>query len=64
MRSETPPLVLAVVERPSDSDDAQQATPECVGERPSKTRGQRALDVMLRKSRDVLLDIDRRSTTK
>ncbi|TXH47815.1 MAG: hypothetical protein E6Q97_26300 [Desulfurellales bacterium] len=55
---------VAVVERPSDSDDAQQATPECVGERPSKTRGQRALDVMLRKSRDVLLDIDRRSTTK
>lgn len=47
------------VEHPSEG--AQQATPEGVGERPSKPRGMRAIDVMTRRARDVMLDIDRKA---
>lgn len=39
-------------------DDAQRST-EPVGERPSPSRSQRALDLMVRKSRDVLITIDK-----
>lgn len=56
--SETSP----VGERPDTSDDAQQGTPQCVAERPSKSR-LRAIDLMVRKSRDVLLDIERRAAS-
>lgn len=49
-----------VVERPDidHTSDAQRSTAP-VGERPSTKRGMRALDVMVRKSRDVLLNIDK-----
>lgn len=53
----------AVVERPADSNDAQQGTPQCVAERPSKSPDLRAIDLMVRKSRDVLLDIERRAAS-
>ncbi|AZF98744.1 capsid maturation protease [Gordonia phage Manasvini] len=48
-----------VVERPDvdHTSDAQRSTAP-VGERPSK-RGMRAVDLMVRKSRDVLLNIDK-----
>ena len=51
-----------VDERPEPSDDAQQATPECVGERPSQSRGRRGIDVTLRAVRDMLLTIDKKGT--
>lgn len=46
------------VEHPSEKkNDAQRSTP-AVGERPSKPRGRRPIDVMLRRSRDNLLTIN------
>ncbi|QCW22191.1 head maturation protease [Gordonia phage ThankyouJordi] len=52
-----------VVERPDvdQTSDAQRSTTP-VGERPSK-RGKRAVDLMVRKSRDVLLNIDKEGKT-
>ena len=52
-----------VVERPdvAHTSDAQRSTTP-VGERPSK-RGMRAVDLMVRKSRDVLLNIDKEGKT-
>lgn len=49
--NDTPP----VVERPEPSDDAQRSTPECVGERPSKPRRLRDIDLVLRNQRDSLI---------
>lgn len=54
----------AVVERPSESNDAQQATPECVGERPSNPVGRRGIDVTLRAVRDMCRDIESRDTLR
>lgn len=42
-----------VVEHPSKSDDAQRST--AVGERPSKPRGLRDIDLVLRNQRDALI---------
>lgn len=47
-----------VDERASDSDAQRDTSP--VVERPSKPRGYRSVDLMVRKSRDVLLDIERK----
>jgi phage head maturation protease len=44
-----------VGERPAESDDAQQSTPQCVGERPSKKRGLRDIDLILRNQCDSLI---------
>lgn len=52
------------VEHPSKSDDAQQATPECVGERPSNPVGRRGIDVTLRNVRDMCRDIELRATNR
>jgi hypothetical protein len=49
-----------VVEHPK-SDDAQQDTASAVVEHPSKPRGVRAIDLYRQKSRDVLLNIDRKA---
>lgn len=51
-----------VVERPESSDDAQQSTPECVGERPSKPRGMRDIDLILRNHRDSLITFKRKDS--
>ncbi len=53
-----PVAPAAVGARPAT--DAQRSTAPAVGERPSPTRGQRPVDLWARKSRDVLLDIDRK----
>lgn len=51
-----------VVEHPSESDDAQRdATIPVAVEHPSKPRGLRAIDLYRQKSRDVLLNIDRKA---
>ncbi len=51
----------AVEERPTKVDDAQRSTAPAVGEHPSPPqRGQRAIDLMVRKSRDVLLSIEQK----
>ncbi|SRX93568.1 phage prohead protease HK97 family [Granulicella tundricola MP5ACTX9] [Mycobacterium shimoidei] len=42
-------------ERPAESDDAQRSTTECVGERPSKPRGMRDIDLILRNQRDDII---------
>lgn len=55
---------VAAVEHPSKSDDAQQATPECVGERPSNPVGRRGIDVTLRAVRDMCRDIELRDTNR
>ena len=48
------------VERPSESDDAQRSTPECVGERPSKPLNRNLL--MLRQQRDTLISIKQKGS--
>ena len=53
---------LPVDEHPESSDDAQQATPKCVGEHPSTPRGRRGIDVTLRTVREMLLTIDKKGT--
>jgi len=55
---------VVVVEHPSEFDDAQQATPECVGERPSNPVGRRGIDVTLRAIRDMCRDIENRDTRR
>lgn len=45
----------AAVERRADSDDAQQATPQCVGERPSIQRAMSTKRLVLNKQRDWLI---------
>jgi phage head maturation protease len=54
----TPP----VVERPAESDDAQQSTPQCVGERPSKSLSRNAL--RLRQQRDTLINLKKKGESQ
>jgi hypothetical protein len=62
-RSETPATpVSPVVERPAESDDAQQSTPQCVGERPSKSLSRNAL--MLRQQRDTLINMKKKGESQ
>lgn len=56
----------AADKHPSGIDDAQRSTDNpSVGEHPSKPqRGQRAIDLMVRKSRDVLLAIEQKGPSR
>lgn len=57
----TEPVAPTVGERPAN--DAQRSTAPSVGEHPSPPRGQRPIDLMVRKSRDVLLNIERKGNS-
>lgn len=60
----TEPVAPAVGAHPSAVTDAQRSTPS-VGERPSShQRGQRPIDLWVRKSRDVLLDIEQKGKSR
>jgi phage head maturation protease len=54
--------VSPVVERPAESDDAQQSTPQCVGERPSKSLSRNAL--RLRQQRDTLINLKKKGESQ
>lgn len=61
----TKPVAPAVGKRPEPVDDAQRSTALPVGEHPSPPmRGQRPVDLWVRKSRDVLLNIEQKGKSR